>query len=161
MAKVDFAIESWSAWSADKPQNSDWLDWANDRPINSSISEPDVSMIPAMKRRRMSNLTKIAFATALNCIKNTALATNCVFASQHGELERTVKILNALAASNDVSPTDFSLSVHNTALGLFSIHTGNKQPAVTVAAGSDTFGYALLEASILLSRFPEIPVLLV
>ena len=161
MTNVVFTIESWSAWSPSKPQTSDWLEWANNRPFTSQSATPDVSMIPAMKRRRMSNLTKMAFATALDCVKDSKQQPNCVFASQHGELERTVKILNSLVADDDVSPTDFSLSVHNTALGLFTIHTGNNQPATTVAAGEDSFGYGLLEAALLLERFPETPVLLV
>ena len=161
MTDVVFAIESWSAWSPSKTKTSDWMDWANNRPFTTITAPPDVSMIPAMKRRRMSNLTKMAFATAMDCVKDSKQQPNCVFASQHGELERTVKILNTLVADDDVSPTDFSLSVHNTALGLYSIHTNNILPATTVAAGEDSFGYGLLEASIILSRFPETPVLLV
>ncbi len=161
MAEVNFTVESWSAWSTSKTQLADWSSWANNQFFTATEMAPDISMIPAMKRRRMSSLTKMAFATALDCVKDTDEHPNCIFASQHGELTRTVKILNTLVDMEDVSPTDFSLSVHNTALGLFSIHTHNKQPATTVAAGEDSFGYGLLEAAILLARFPDTPVLLV
>ncbi len=161
MSEVVFSIKSWSAWSTSKTQPSNWVDWANQRDFQATTSLPDVSMLPPMKRRRMSSLTKMALSTALDCLKETDTQPNCIFASQHGELTRTVNILNRIAAGEEVSPTDFSLSVHNTALGHFSILTNNKQPATTVAAGEDTFGYALLEAGILLSRFPAVPVLVV
>ncbi|MCP4412683.1 MAG: beta-ketoacyl synthase chain length factor [Gammaproteobacteria bacterium] len=161
MAKVSFSLDSWSAWSSSMRNSSDWIDWANNKDFIPSSTPLDISMVPAMKRRRMSNLTKMAFATALDCTKNTELTPICVFASQHGELTKTVKILNTLVTEEDVSPTDFSLSVNNTALGLYSIFTDNKKPATTVAAGEDTFGFALLEACIYMSRFPEQPVLLI
>ncbi len=161
MAEVEFTIKRWSAWSPDKVHSSDWMKWARENISPDKVNTPDISQIPAMKRRRMSKLSKMALSTALNCLNTTGQKPNCVFASQHGELERTVKIINSLVNNDDVSPTDFSLSVHNTALGLFSIQTKNKMPATTIAAGDDTFGYALLEACNLLKRYPESPVLLV
>ena len=109
----------------------------------------------------MSQLSKMALHSANICIESTQVQPHCVFASQHGELTRTVKILSSLAKDGEISPTDFSMSVHNTALGLFSIFENNKKPATTVAAGSDTFGFALLEACVLLNRFPDTPVLIV
>lgn len=160
---LDFSLQAWSAWSSNKGRKSDWLDSANGRTYTAQTSLPDISMVPAMKRRRMSSLSKMVFSTALECMAGSKLNShpNCVFASQHAEMARTMKILNSIVEREDVSPTDFSLSVHSTALGLFSIFDENKQPSTMVVAGQDTFGLALVEATIYLARYPEAPVLLV
>ncbi len=115
----------------------------------------EISDIPAMKRRRMSFLTKMAFHSALKSASSSEKDLNLVFASQHGELQRTVKILKSLAQSGEVSPTDFSMSVHNTAVGLYSILTKNHAPATSVAAGDDSFGFGLMESVNLLYRYPQ------
>lgn len=159
--KLNFSIESWAAWSSSRSLRSDWINWAQGKPDPANPQAPDVSMLPVMKRRRMSQLSKMAFHTAHSCLGEGDAKPICVFASQHGELNRTVQILDSLVESGEVSPTSFSLSVHNTALGLYSINTQNQSPATTVAAGEDTFGYGLLEASNLLARFKNASVLLV
>jgi hypothetical protein len=160
--EVKFLIEAWSAWSSSKPNRMDWEDWAAGCGARSvEDAKPDVSMVPAMKRRRMSSLSRMVFSTAVECLREKDVEPICVFATRHGELLRTVSIINSMAEGMHVSPTDFSLSVHNTALGLFSIFTDNKLPATTVVAGVDTFGVALIEAAVHLHRFPDRSVLLV
>ena len=77
-----------------------------------------------------------------------------VFASRHGEMTRTLSIMQSLAASELPSPADFSLSVHNALAGLLSIHAGNRAGHTALAAGPDTFGYALVEAQGLLAEQP-------
>jgi hypothetical protein len=103
----------------------------------------------------------MAFATAIACTSALPVKPCCIFASRHGELGRTVKIIDSIVKLQDVSPTDFSLSVFNTALGLYSIFTENKAPSTMVVGGEDTFGSALIEAMTYLRRFPDLPVLLV
>ena len=44
-----------------------------------------------------------------------------VFISRHGETPRTLDILSDLASEQPLSPTQFSLSVHNAVIGLWSI----------------------------------------
>ena len=122
-----------------------------------------LKQIPPIKRRRLSGLSKLAMHTSLNCIEQAAASSaNCltVFASQHGELNRTVSIVDSMYQEHEVSPKDFSLSVHNASLGLYSIFTKNKQPGTSIAAGSNSFGYALIESYNLLQRFPQKQVLL-
>jgi hypothetical protein len=158
---LKFALEAWSAWAPDKTRLDDWQAWAINQPYPAEPGQPDVSAVPAMQRRRMSSLSKMAFATASTCSAALTISPCCIFASRHGELKRTVKIIESLVQLEDVSPTDFSLSVFNTALGLYSIFTRNKGPSTMVVGGEDTFGSALIEAKTYLNRFPEVPVLLV
>lgn len=84
-----------------------------------------------------------------------------VFASQHGELGYTVALLRALAAGEPLSPTLFSLSVHNAAVGLLSTARADRGEATAVAAGEETLGYALLEAHCQFVADPERPLLIV
>lgn len=69
-----------------------------------------------------------------------------IFSSRHGELSKSEKILTALAKGEGVSPADFSYSVHNSAAGVFSIIKKLPVPATSIAAGADSFHYALLDA---------------
>lgn len=122
-----------------------------------------LKQVPPIKRRRLNGLSKMAMHTSLNCLEITecsAQDTLTVFASEHGELNRTMTIIGDIASSQEISPKDFSLSVHNASLGLFSIFNKNTNPGTSIAAGSNTFGFALLEAYNLLTRFPDKKVLL-
>jgi len=156
-----FTVQSWSAWSSSKPGKSYWQKWAQVEAVEVDPTPQNVSFVPAMQRRRMSSLSKMVFATANECVAERKVQPNCIFASRHGELSRTMKIINAIVSGGDVSPTDFSASVHSTALGLYSIFTGNKNPSSMVVAGDETFTSALLEACVYLQRFPKTPVLVV
>jgi hypothetical protein len=84
-----------------------------------------------------------------------------VFASQHGELNYTVSLLKALASSEPLSPTTFSLSVHNAAAGMFSMLRADPAASTALAAGGETLGHALMESYCQLDADPERPVLMV
>jgi hypothetical protein len=84
-----------------------------------------------------------------------------VFCSRHGEFERTLNILKALAADEELSPAEFSLSVHNALAGLLSIARHNAAGHTTIAAGEDTFRSGLIEAAACLMERPGDPILLV
>jgi len=157
---LKFSVDTWSAWSPTLTRVSDWQAWAHDQQFQAEPGQPDISSVPAMQRRRMSSLSRMAFATATSCARSLPVKPCCIFASRHGELGRTVKIIESIVKLEDVS-TDFSLSVFNTALGLYSIFSENKAPSTMVVGGEDTFGSALIEATTYLVRFPDLPVLLV
>lgn len=120
-------IARWSAW----------------RP---GAAAPDVGFIEPLLRRRLSPLARAALHVAHACIGDLP-AVRCVYASRHGELARTVDMLRGLAQGEPLSPTAFSLSVLNANAGLFSIIRGDTSPITALAAGADTFGFALLEAA--------------
>lgn len=94
------------------------------------------------------------------CAQEYPLAS-FVFASRHGELQRTVELLHKLAQGEELSPTLFSLSVLNSAAGIFSIARGDHAPATAIAAGHESFGYGLLEAHLRAQRDPVRPVVYV
>jgi hypothetical protein len=93
----------------------------------------------------------MALSTAWPCAEGLS-SLPCVFASRHGVLERTLELLTALARDEALSPTSFSLSVHNSNAGLFSIARGDRAPATAVAAGRDSLGMSLLEGANLIAE---------
>ncbi len=156
-----FSIESWVLWCDDNVFSHD----SNQKSVQFEQLIKALNYIPHLKRRRMSNLTKMALSTSELCLRkfssyNSHLQPSSVFCSQHGELTRTVNILFKLATGEELSPAEFSLSVHNTALGLYSILNNNKECGTTVAAGGDTLGFGLIEALHRLYREPQRPILI-
>lgn len=149
-AQLSFRVPvlNWAAWPHDLS--------APERPAQSF----ELQYIDALTRRRLSKLTRMALHVAGVCVGETP-RVRTVFASRHGELHRTVDMLTMLAQSEPLSPTAFGLSVHNAAAGIFSIARHDRSSATALAAGEDTFGYALLEAHMQLQSDPDAPVLVV
>jgi len=83
-----------------------------------------------------------------------------IFASRHGEFDRTLAMLEEVADDDGPSPADFSLSVHNALPGLLSICTRNQGGHTALAAGPDSFGFGLMEAGACLIERPEEPIML-
>lgn len=117
-----------------------------------------------MLRRRTSPVGKLALETAYGALAATpsspsddastttaALDIPVVFASRHGECARSVELQMALAEAAPMSPTAFSLSVHNANAGLFSIARGSQANTVAIAAGQSTVEHAVIEACGLLA----------
>ncbi len=149
---IQFDIDQWQAWAPGLACADDWATWARE-PFDpqSADAQPDVSFLPAMQRRRLSRLARMVFAVA------TPLATGrppmpLVYASRHGETARTFAILNDLANGEPMSPTQFSLSVHNAIIGLWSIQQQDTSEMTSLAAEGDGLEHAVLEASLLLAE---------
>jgi hypothetical protein len=121
---------------------------------------PDVRFIDASLRRRLGPLARMMLHVARACTQD-ATPLRLVFASRHGELGYTVTLLRALAAAEPLSPTLFSLSVHNACAGLFSTFRSDPAESTAIAAGAETLGQALLEAYCQLAADPDRPVLVV
>jgi len=69
-----------------------------------------------------------------------------VYVSRHGDLHRTFQLLQDLASGEPVSPTAFSLSVHNATAGLFSIQQVLTKNITAISCGDAELIPALLEA---------------
>ncbi|SEH66006.1 Beta-ketoacyl synthase, N-terminal domain [Rheinheimera pacifica] len=124
------------------------------------VSLPALTAVPAMTRRRLSKLTKLAFEVALNTVV-TGQQISTIFTSRHGDLHKTLGLLQQLAERDDISPSQFALSVHNAISGQFSIFSQNYADSNAIAAGADSLHYALLEAAARFSSEPQLQQLLV
>jgi hypothetical protein len=114
---------------------------------------------PMLLRRRVSPLGQEALRAAWSLAESAT--SRIIVSSRHGEFRRTLSILESLAGRTDVSPADFTLSVHHALAGLLSIAQGNRRGHVAVAAGPESFCFAMLEAIACLTEAPHEPVVLV
>lgn len=110
----------------------------------------DRDAIPPLLRRRTSQATRMAFSAAdraCRAARRRPAELPSVFACVGGEIQTTDLLCIELAKPDGViSPSAFHNSVHNTAVGYWSIVHQCTRPASALAAGSDTFAMALLEA---------------
>lgn len=154
-------MDSWVALSPGIATPEDWLIWSNnDHQWPVELTPVAADLIKPMMRRRMSSLSKLALQTALQ-ISTGMTIDYIVFSSRHGELTRTVKLMEDIIAGEDASPTAFSQSVHNTAAGLFTISSQRAIPVTSIAAVESSLQHALIEAAIYLQENPIAQVLVV
>lgn len=137
----------WHALSPHLSDESAWISWDGClKKTEANPSSPEIKLIPMLQARRMSNACKLACEVALNLLKKTNDKIDAaVFVSQHSELARSTKIIESIIQNQAVSPTDFSMSVHNTAAGLASILSKNEIEISSVCAGTDSFQQGLFE----------------
>jgi hypothetical protein len=156
LIKHSFAVTAWSAWAPGLESVTAWLQWAGQTKQPAMTAD---TVMPTLLRRRVSPLGQKALKAAWS-LPDSATA-RMVFCSRHGEFGRTLSILDSLVNRAEVSPADFTLSVHNALAGLLSIACANRQGHTMIAAGVESFGFGMLEALARLAERPDEPVLLV
>lgn len=139
-----FFITRWRAWAPGVKNDDDWHSWLAGDLQPSSDDLPDVSFLPGLLRRRLDRYGRMALHTAWPCIQGIE-SVQTVFASRHGALNRTVELLSSLAKDETLSPTLFTLSVHNSVAGLLSIARKDREASTAMAAGPDTLILSILE----------------
>lgn len=145
--KLAFNIVDWQACAPGCADPEQWLTWSQQTPaINAAQEIAKSTYLPMMTARRLSSGSRLAVDCAL-AILARAQVDALVFASRHGELERNYRILTALAQQQAVSPTDFAMSVHNSAVGNVTIAAKTPYVSSSVSAGRDTFSQALVEVA--------------
>ncbi|WP_434767477.1 beta-ketoacyl synthase chain length factor [Pseudomonas triticicola] len=152
MSVINFNIAQWRAWAPGLDSVDAWQAWSRQPVVlQSSDAAPDVSFLPAMQRRRLSRLARMAFSVGWP-LADGRDNLPLVFVSRHGETPRTFEILRDLATEQPLSPTQFSLSVHNAIIGLWSIMRGETSEMTALAAAGDGLEHGMLEAAALLEE---------
>ncbi len=147
---INFNISQWRAWAPGLQTVGDWQQWSQGASIaDDGEQAPDVSFLPAMQRRRLGRLARMAFAVGWPLAEGQG-ELPLVFVSRHGETPRTFEILSDLANGEPLSPTQFSLSVHNAVIGLWSIMRAEHSEMSAIAAEGDGFEQGIVEAAGLL-----------
>lgn len=148
---IEFGIERWHAWAPGVETTADWRGWLEHGVARDTTTRPDVRFLPPMLRRRLDRLGRMALHTVWQCAQGLD-EFDYVFGSRHGSLGRMADSLLALVNNEPLSPTTFSLSVHNAVAGLLSIARDNRSRATAMAAGLDTLALALVEGAMLLAE---------
>ncbi|MCF7353757.1 beta-ketoacyl synthase chain length factor [Vibrio sp. CK2-1] len=161
MNTISFNIEHWHALSPGLTTPEEWQHYT-DHAFDNEKPSLEVNLIPAMMRRRMSPLSKVALQTAIHLQQSTTSEFDyLIFSSRHGELPRTVELLQQVLQGEEASPMAFSQSVHNTSAGLFTIATKSPIPATSLAGCESSLHHALIEASAYLAENPQHKILLI
>ncbi|HMO19268.1 MAG TPA: beta-ketoacyl synthase chain length factor [Oligoflexia bacterium] len=168
-------LQKFSAWSPFCTEHKQWIDWALDdtgtalhpwghnhdsrfidfespktEDTNHLASTPSVSFLPIGMRKKLSPLNKVSLYLMNECLHDDEDQSRIriIMSSRFGEEMHTLELLYAIAFEEPSSPMAFSRSVHNSSIGMFSISSGNTQPATAIAAMDQSFGAGLIEALI-------------
>lgn len=148
----EFSVLGWCAAASGLTTSNEWLTWAKAEPVfpDPFLTEvPALSEMPAMMRRRLNRVGRMACHVAYGC-DNGQTANAIVFASRYGDTDKTLSLLADLVKGESLSPTAFGISVHNAIAAQYGIaqhHLGN---AVVVSGAQATVAAAMVEASALL-----------
>jgi hypothetical protein len=140
----NFVLNKWNAWAPGINDLDDWLNWSKGDLVPQQDNAIVPASVPKMLQRRLSPLAKAVFNSADKCIV-TGEQIPTVFSSANGEICKSLAMLKAIQAGDEVSPTAFSLSVHNAIAGLFSIVYANQQEITVIAPGQEGIAPAFIE----------------
>lgn len=143
---IRFNIKDWAAYAPGLQDQTAWLAWAKDGHLPQGDEVPAVPEMPAMQRRRLERVGRFALQVAYWCQTAETADIPLVFASRHGDIQRTYEMLDVLAGKEPLSPTNFGLSIHNAIVAQYSIARQLKQNYLAVAAGRSTAEAAVMEA---------------
>lgn len=113
-------------------------------------ARPQNTVLAATERRRAPDTVAVALYLAESACAEAGLAAKdlcSVFASCYGDLAISDYMCETLASTpRMISPTKFHNSVHNAAVGYWTIGTGCMRASTALCANQATFAEALLEA---------------
>lgn len=120
-------------------------------PVDPPAKRPSPQLLAPAERRRAPDTVALALEVAGAAIAasgRNAADLPCVFVSAHGDLGINDYMCTTLA--NDpklLSPIKFHNSVHNAAVGYWTIGTGCMAPSNSLSAYDSSFAAGLLEAA--------------
>jgi hypothetical protein len=126
-----------------------------------NIGYAQLAQIDPLYRRRLSNLSRMAIIAASSCLTGNVSRIKTIFATRHGEVSSTVKMLHDLSSKMQLSPAAFSLSVHSTAAGFLSIARMDHSSFTAVSAGAETLFAAFQEAAGQLADNPTLSLIVI
>lgn len=143
--KFAFNIIDWQAKAPGLSEREQWHEWSRlSHAIDPTAPLAKLNELPMMTARRLSSGSKLAVDCGLAMLRRHDINA-VLYTSRHGELERNYRILHALATEQALSPTDFALSVHNSAVGNLTIAAKKPIVSSSLSAGRDTFQQGLCE----------------
>jgi hypothetical protein len=149
--EVRFSLTRMAAWAPGIESPAEWDEWARGERVPSGESLPALQQMPAALRRHAGPIGRLACDVAYRALDGE---TNVplVFCSRYGEAARSVELLTQLARGELLSPTAFSLSVHNAAAGLLSVARRDNANSIAIAAGEASAALGVIEACGLLAE---------
>lgn len=129
-------IEDWVAWTADSAFTI--------RPGHALHERLVDSAVPRLLRRRL-DVTGRAACDAI-AVLDDGKGQPLIHASRHGGVSSSLDMLQGLHDGDAVSPSSFSMSVHNAVLGIYSIASQHRGPTLALGACGNEFDALINEA---------------
>lgn len=145
-----FSIARSAAWAPGVETPDAWNAWARGDLAIGGNSEPALRQMPPLLRRHTGHLGRMACDVAYRALDG-AVGVPIIFCSRYGETARSVELLKSVARATAMSPTSFSLSVHNSVAGLLSIARHDTANSIAIAAGEASAAHGVIEACGLLA----------
>ncbi len=145
---MEFSVTAWNAVSHCCNSKKTWQQYFQNENQNDSSSVPDsvdLSFLPAIKRRRLSNMARLMFAAAWPLLDENEVCP-VVFVSFDGEVNRSLQLWNELLAEECLSPTSFALSVHNAVIGQWSLFRQDTSESTALSAKHSALEVGVVEA---------------
>jgi len=151
---IQFSIARSAAWAPGVETPDEWDAWARGAREIGGDSEPALRQMAPLLRRHTGRLGRMACDVAYRALDG-AVGVPIVFCSRYGEAARSVELMRSLAERSALSPTNFSLSVHNSVAGLLSIARRDTANSLAIAAGEASAAHGVIEACGLLADGAE------
>lgn len=142
-------VERWSDWQPVAADRSVCTRYAQGESVSRELADPELADVPALLRRRLAPIARVVFQVLNHCA-DTKCQEPVVFSSVLGDINRTQGLLQSIVSGTPVSPAAFSLSVHNSIGGLWSLAHDIHAPMVALAPLEYSPVPALIEAGGLL-----------
>ena len=110
---ITFNIAERAAYAPGLHDPVTWLAWSAESYLPKGDDVPALPEIPAMQRCRLERVGRTALHVAYWCQTAEVADIPLIFASRHGDIQRTYEMLEALARNEALSPTHFGLSIYN------------------------------------------------
>ncbi|MFN9473047.1 beta-ketoacyl synthase chain length factor [Acidovorax sp.] len=150
--RAAFAVRAWAAIAPGLQSQEQWLQWADAPVCPVGDTAVELPRVPAMARRRLGHLAKMAVSVADSVLPPEEGADiPVVWASRYGDADKALGLLRSQAQDEPLSPTAFGLSVHNAVGAQHSILRGMRANAVCVASSHCAPEAGIVEAVGLLS----------
>lgn len=146
---LSLKVERWCDWRPVAAGRSVCTRYAQGETVSREQAGPELADVPAMLRRRLAPIARVVFQVLNHCA-DTRRQEPVVFCSVLGDINRTQALLQSIVSGAPVSPAAFSLSVHNSIGGLWSLAHDIHAPMVALAPLEYSPVPALIEAGGLL-----------
>ena len=165
MTDLTLSIENWAAWIS--PASARNLPGIGPAALDEHIPdstgrirslEPEIGFLSANQRRRLTPLSRLIVDTyhRANGHPSDGLQIPSILCSTYGEHVRNTDLILDISTNSEISPTAFSLSVHNAVAGLISIFYGNEAPCLAMATNKSGVSMALVQAYSMLSENSQV-----
>ena len=141
-----FSVEAWAAFAPGLADGGAWREWARAPWLPCGDAVPELAEMAPMQRRRVERLGRAALQVAWHCQADDECEMPLVFATRHGDIGRSHRMLAELAREEPLSPTQFGLSTHNAIPAQYGIARGLTANYLVVSAGPASAEAAVVEA---------------